>query len=75
MLACQLFRNSSHRCSGTGCTLIKRPVLENLGFYLPESKYHSEDINFFTHAYLNGYTTKCDTAFHIAHFDADGVVY
>jgi len=57
---------------GSGCTLIRREVLENVGFYLPETCYHSEDVNFFTWAKYLGYTTKCDLSFHIPHHDESG---
>jgi hypothetical protein len=57
---------------GSGCTLIKREVLENVGFYLPETCYHSEDVNFFTWAKYLGYTTKCDLTFHVPHHDESG---
>jgi hypothetical protein len=58
--------------AGSGCTLIRREVLENVGFYLPNSSYHSEDINFFTWAYYLGYTTRCDVGFHVPHHDDSG---
>ena len=61
--------------AGTGCTLIKREVLENVGFYLPCSGYHSEDINFFAAAYYYGYLTKLDLDFHVPHHDENGAAY
>lgn len=61
--------------SGSGCTLIKRKVLENIGFYLPWSQYHSEDINFFTWSHYLGFSTKCDLDFHVPHHDEDGSAY
>jgi hypothetical protein len=60
---------------GSGCTLIKREVLENIGFYLPLSCYHSEDINFFTWAKYLGYSTKCDLTFHVPHHDDSGYMW
>ena len=61
--------------SGSGCTLIRRRVLENVGFHLPHSQYHSEDINFFTHAFYQGYSTKCDLGFRVPHHDESGEAY
>jgi hypothetical protein len=61
--------------AGSGCTLIQRHVLEHVGFHLPRSGYHSEDINFFTTCLAHGYTTKADLKLHVPHFDPNGTVY
>lgn len=61
--------------SGSGCTLIRRRVLEDVGFYLPSSGYHSEDVNFFANAHYLGYSTRCDLGFHVPHHDESGEAY
>jgi len=60
---------------GDGCVLIRRKVLEYIGWYLPKTGYHSEDVNFFTNAMARGFTTKADLKLHVPHFDPDGSVY
>ncbi|MCK5562866.1 hypothetical protein KAI30_01740 [Candidatus Bathyarchaeota archaeon] len=57
---------------GTGCTLIKRGVLERVGFELPVQCYHSEDMHFFNKANLRGFTTRCDMKFHVPHMLPEG---
>jgi len=57
---------------GTGCTLIRRRVLERCGFELPVQCYHSEDMHFFNKANLRGFTTKCDLTFHVPHMAPEG---
>ena len=65
----------SNVASGTGMVLIKRRVLENVGWRLPPSRYSSEDLYFCHACNLRGYSTKIDLKLHVPHFDEDGFVY
>jgi len=60
---------------GTGCVLIRRKVLERIGFSLPPLGYHSEDIHFFNKANYRGFTTAWDLKLHVRHLDPDGSAY
>ena len=60
---------------GTGMVLIKRQVLEHVGWRLPPSLYFSEDLYFCHQCNAHGYSTICDLKFHVPHFDDDGAVY
>lgn len=62
-------------CGGTGCVLIKRKVLERVGFELPYTCYHSEDMHFFNKANMRGFTSRCDLTFHVPHMDPNGEWY
>lgn len=57
---------------GSGCTLIRRKVLENVGFNLPNRFYHSEDIHFFAKCMYYDYSICCDLKFHVPHLHEDG---
>lgn len=61
-------------CFGSGCSLVKRRVLEYCGYYLGAG-YHSEDIHFAHHASLYGFDTAVDTRTHCPHFDPNGSIY
>ncbi len=61
--------------SGTGCVLIKRHVLERVGWRLPPSRYFSEDLYFCHQCRLHGFSMKIDLRFHCPHFHEDGKVY
>jgi len=60
---------------GSGTMLAKRHVLEHVGYHLPRSGYHSEDINFFVQSILHNYKVKADLRFHAAHMGPDGRFY
>jgi len=65
---------------GDGNCLIKRRVLENVGWTLPGKwgssyGYHSEDLHFFNKANLLGFTTVCDLKYHVPHLHTDGSIY
>lgn len=60
---------------GSGTMLAKRKVLEHIGYHLPRSGYHSEDINFFVQAILHDYKVVADLKFHAAHMGPDGQFY
>ena len=60
---------------GSGCSLIKREVLEYIGYTLGLAGMHSEDLHFCQLARLHGFETKCDLNIRCAHFDPDGLVY
>ena len=57
---------------GDGCCLIRREVLERVGWYLNDKALHSEDLHFFNNVNLRGFTTVLDVQAHIAHFDEEG---
>ena len=59
---------------GSGCSLIKRKVLEYAGYYLGAG-YHSEDIHFLQYVNAMGFKTALDTGIHIPHFDPNGDIY
>lgn len=60
---------------GTGMVLIKRHVLERVGWRLPPSLYFSEDLYFCHQCNAHGYKTVGDLQFHVPHFDESGVIY
>ena len=65
---------------GDGNCLIRREVLEHVGWSLPgilgaTHGYHSEDLHFFNKANLLGYSTVCDLKYHVCHLDANGKMY
>lgn len=60
---------------GTGMVLIKRHVLEHVGWRLPPSLYFSEDLYFCHQCNAHGYSTIGDLKFHVPHMDEDGLTY
>jgi hypothetical protein len=60
---------------GTGMVLIRRRVLERVGWHLPPSGYFSEDLCFCHQCVVHGYKTVGDLKFHVPHFNEDGVTY
>jgi hypothetical protein len=60
---------------GSGCSLVKREVLEHLGYYLAEASYCSEDLQFMQWVHTLGYTTALNTGLHCGHFDPNGALY
>jgi hypothetical protein len=60
---------------GSGTMLAKRRVLEHVGYHLPRSGYHSEDVNFFVQAILHNYKVVADLRFHAPHMGPDGRFY
>lgn len=60
---------------GTGMVLIKRHVLEHVGWRLPPSLYFSEDLYFCHQCNAHGYSTIGDLRFHVPHFDEDGLMF
>lgn len=60
---------------GSGTMLAKRHVLERIGYHLPRSGYHSEDVNFFVQAILHEYKVIADLKFHAPHLGPDGIFY
>lgn len=62
-------------CGGTGIVLIKRHVLERVGWRLPPSLYFTEDLHFWHQCNLHGYSTLCDLQFHAPHMHSDGFMY
>ena len=60
---------------GSGCSLIKREVLEYIGYALGSGGTHSEDLHFCSHANLRGFETALDLDAQCLHFDEDGKVY
>lgn len=61
--------------AGTGCVLIKRRVLERVGWHLPPSRYFSEDLYFCHQCRLHGFSMKLDLRHHCPHFHEDGLAY
>jgi len=59
---------------GSGCSLIKRRVMEYCGYYL-DGGYHSEDIAFSQYATFCGFDLALDTSLHCLHFDPNGLIY
>ena len=59
---------------GSGCSLVRRRVLEWCGYYLGAG-YHSEDLHFGQYATAYGFTKALDTAIHCPHFDPNGRIY
>ena len=60
---------------GSGCSLIKREVLEYIGYALGSGGTHSEDLHFCSHANLRGFDTAINLDVTCSHFDKDGLVY
>lgn len=60
---------------GTGMVLIKRHVLERVGWRLPPSFYFSEDLYFCHQCNAHNYSTIGDLKFHCPHMDESGVCY
>lgn len=60
---------------GSGCSLVKRRVMEYLGYYLVESAYCSEDLSFLQWVHTLGFKTGLDTGLHCGHFDPNGELY
>ena len=60
---------------GTGMVLIKRHVLERIGWRLPPSLYFSEDLYFCHQCNAHNYSTLGDLEFHVPHFDDNGMIY
>ncbi len=61
-------------CCGSGCQLVKRKVLEYMGYYIGAG-YHSEDIEFGQYAHLYGFDFTIDTDLQCRHFDPNGMIY
>lgn len=59
---------------GSGCELVRREVLECIGYYLGMG-YHSEDIHFGQWANFLGFRTALNPKVMCAHFDPDGRLY
>ena len=67
--------NTYHNVAfGSGCSLMKRKVLEYAGYYL-DGGYHSEDIAFSQYATRCGFDLALDTTIHCLHFDPNGLIY
>ena len=64
-----------HVVFGSGCSLIKRHVLEYIGYVLGSGGTHSEDLHFCSLANVRGYDTALGLEVRCTHFDADGRVY
>ena len=60
---------------GSGCMLVRRRVFERVGFTLPHTGYHSEDIHFYLKCLLRGFKVKADLKFHAPHLAPNGQVY
>jgi hypothetical protein len=60
---------------GTGMVLIKREVLERVGWRLPPSLYFSEDLYFCHQCNAHGYSTVGDLTFHVPHMDENGLTF
>jgi len=60
---------------GSGCSLIKKHVLEYLGYVLGSGGTHSEDLHFCNLANLRGYDTALSLDVRCMHFDNNGKVY
>jgi len=60
---------------GSGCSLVKREVMEHLGYYLNESCYCSEDLQFMQWVHVLGFKTAFNTGLHCGHFDPNGALY
>ena len=60
---------------GSGCSLVKRELLEHVGYYLNESAYCSEDLQFMQWTHALGYSTALNTGVHCGHFDPNGALY
>lgn len=60
---------------GSGCSLVKREVMEHLGYYLGEAAYCSEDLQFMQWVHTLGFKTALDTGLHCGHFDPNGALY
>ena len=61
--------------SGTGLVLIKRRVLERVGWRMPPSRYFSEDLYFCHQCNLHGFSTVVDLRFHVPHMHDNGEVF
>lgn len=68
-------RSLTEFAAGTGCVLIKRHVLERVGWRLPPSRYFSEDLYFCHQCNLHGFTMKIDLKFFCPHLHEDGLAY
>jgi hypothetical protein len=60
---------------GSGCSLIKREVLEYVGYALGSGGTHSEDLHFCNHVNLRGFDVALNLDAPCLHFDEDGKVY
>lgn len=67
--------NVEYGCNfGSGCELVKRKVIEAIGYYLGQG-YHSEDIHFGQWANYLEFKTALDPNVVCGHFDPDGRLY
>jgi hypothetical protein len=57
---------------GSGCSLVKRVVLEHCGYVLGTGGYHSEDLHFSQYANFYEFTTAVNMNLYCPHMDADG---
>ena len=60
---------------GSGCSLVKREVMEHIGYYLTDAAYCSEDIAFMQWTHALGYTTGFNSQLHCKHYDPNGALY
>jgi len=60
---------------GDGNGLYSRRVMESVGWTIPASGFHSEDMHFFNYANLLGFKTVADIGYHVPHLAPDGSVY
>ena len=60
---------------GDGNCLIRRRVLERIGWRVPVGNYHSEDIHFGNWVNLLGFKTAVYVPYHVPHFHEGGAVY
>ena len=60
---------------GSGCSLVKRHVLEYIGYVLGSGGTHSEDLHFCSLANMRGFDTALGLEIRCAHFDSDGTVF
>ena len=65
-----------HNCVfGSGCSLVKRKVLEYIGYALGSGGTHSEDLHFCSLANLREFDTALNLDARCGHFDEDGKLY
>jgi hypothetical protein len=60
---------------GSGCSLVKRELMEHVGYYLNEGGYCSEDLQFMQWTHALGYTTALNNSLHCSHYDPNGAMY
>lgn len=78
LYACKSWRKMKYLtpyAGGTGMVLIKRKVLEKVGWRLPPSLYFSEDLYFCHQCNAHGFKTVGDLKFHVPHMDDSGLTF